>query len=773
MDPITLLNLAASALTSEAFTAAAGSIVTGIGTSAAWDGAKAAYAKKKGQELASSKESDLLANQDLRRCTGRALQLLLKQLQASPRKLGITDPEDRKALERSARVLSKFESEVYATEAPYGAWAMLCEDAGAQVDFAALMEDALPERLEGWAEAQTDARDSPLPMEGWEELFVHLYDRIRGPLDEPLGDDLLNILSRAAQENFESFLILAFKEDAETGGRAFAGLQLMLSGRLYAVSSEILNTLQAFEKSVEGRDEAIELIEGLIVGLRAEIGDMLSQLQYLEEARQKEFETILDSLARIDASIQTIIARQFEWIIGQITEYFDRSNDPDFEHIPRGIVLKQGAELEALWYRSQAFEFKFRETELEQLHEFAKISDSFCWWAIVGPGGVGKSRLGLQFAIELRRCGWDAGFVKSMSPWLGNVGAIRTWNPTLPTLLIVDYPTGRSDEIATFLSAIDSRMSRDPFRVPVRLLLLDRQGSQGAWFLKALTSRGNVPEGLIRSAPKYLYRRKNYRQVQQESISDTDFIQLSRFRNREEWKELLEATLSALRSPTNLDHLEEKGWDNIARVTGNGLPLYLQICAILIAKHGIEVIHDSSTEKLLDEILKIELGESGRWADLFPDEAIRLCIARAAGFTTLCRDIELDSEAYRTLKATACWPPTNPKFKEMLLQLLIAESGKNGNLRIEGLAPDLLGERYLLCGGQPFDQRDPIFDIREWLDSAMNTNSAGLAKTLALLARDFPKDTTAPNTFREILQSRAHLPPDFFPHLLAVLGAQL
>jgi hypothetical protein len=110
--------------------------------------------------------------------------------------------------------------------------------------------------------------------------------------------------------------------------------------------------------------------------------------------------------------------------------------------------------------------FMGRHAEREALRSFAVEShSSFLWRAMVGPTGVGKSRLAVEWLQELREAGWDAGVAAS------DMLAPDNWRPRRPTAIVLDE-AGR-DWAAALAPALAQLAAAGRSRAPIRVLVVD------------------------------------------------------------------------------------------------------------------------------------------------------------------------------------------------------------------------------------------------------------------------------------------------------------
>ncbi|MGK7915555.1 MAG: hypothetical protein AB4038_08410 [Prochloraceae cyanobacterium] len=118
-----------------------------------------------------------------------------------------------------------------------------------------------------------------------------------------------------------------------------------------------------------------------------------------------------------------------------------------------------------------------RDSEIETIHNFIKDNRPFIWCWMIGQGKQGKTRIALEACLGLKRGDCDgiwrrchAGFFVSSSSddllW-------QSWQPTRPTLLIIDDAAFCAEEILSIVTNLALRA--EELTQPVRILLVDRQ----------------------------------------------------------------------------------------------------------------------------------------------------------------------------------------------------------------------------------------------------------------------------------------------------------
>lgn len=152
-------------------------------------------------------------------------------------------------------------------------------------------------------------------------------------------------------------------------------------------------------------------------------------------------------------------------------------DDPPLFHDQPEFSGKQSRDINAqdrtvgrFTYWSGTLPFAGRSAELQELVEFLDDEDlpHFSWKLLCGSGGMGKSRLALELVKRARAAHWRAGFLerfKDEEYW-------SRWEPSRPTLLVVDYAAGRVEDLRKMQRGLAER--RTPPRRPVRVLLIER-----------------------------------------------------------------------------------------------------------------------------------------------------------------------------------------------------------------------------------------------------------------------------------------------------------
>jgi tetratricopeptide (TPR) repeat protein len=127
--------------------------------------------------------------------------------------------------------------------------------------------------------------------------------------------------------------------------------------------------------------------------------------------------------------------------------------------------------------RSGVIPFAARRTLCDELVKWCHSDGRFAARVVAGPGGVGKTRLGVELCVEASGSAWLAGLLRSDVDQAGleALAAIPT-----ARLVVVDYAETRVEHLALLLSLLAEQSTEQH---PVRVLLLVRSPPRrtGVW----------------------------------------------------------------------------------------------------------------------------------------------------------------------------------------------------------------------------------------------------------------------------------------------------
>lgn len=118
-------------------------------------------------------------------------------------------------------------------------------------------------------------------------------------------------------------------------------------------------------------------------------------------------------------------------------------------------------------YKAEIVPFVGRKYELQKLSEFLGNADiAFRWWAIIGPGGAGKSRLAYEFQKHLSPA-WKVFYLGPND--YSNLSSL-TEQLTQKTLLIADYVQENARALGKWMEQLNEKRRC----LPIRVLLVER-----------------------------------------------------------------------------------------------------------------------------------------------------------------------------------------------------------------------------------------------------------------------------------------------------------
>ncbi len=157
---------------------------------------------------------------------------------------------------------------------------------------------------------------------------------------------------------------------------------------------------------------------------------------------------------------------------------------------PSFVRTDLSAEREAamnLMERKHAPDMLGRGEESAALLSFAREPGTpFRWRAVIGPTGIGKTRLAIEWLAALRADGWDIGLIDPP-----NHPIAENWRPRKRTAFIIDEAerSWGGDRLGELLGAL-ANAARP--RAPIRVLVLDQTEPS-----RSLTSNGAVRDEIM------------------------------------------------------------------------------------------------------------------------------------------------------------------------------------------------------------------------------------------------------------------------------------
>ena len=186
-------------------------------------------------------------------------------------------------------------------------------------------------------------------------------------------------------------------------------------------------------------------------------------------------------------------------------------------------------------YRSEEIPFVGRTEEFGEIDAFCASEKQISWWAVIGKGGSGKSRLVYEYIKNnMGSAEWKMCFLREeFFSQAGGGGKYKTWNTWTydkNLLLVVDYVQKYAKEVAQWIEGLSNSNS---ITRKIRILLLERtDGEQSLWMREGFEKQvvadlkydkdflrlKSLDAGLISFALKYA--EKNGRQIDETDAED-------------------------------------------------------------------------------------------------------------------------------------------------------------------------------------------------------------------------------------------------------------
>lgn len=336
---------------------------------------------------------------------------------------------------------------------------------------------------------------------------------------------------------------------------------------------------------------------------------------------------------------------------------------------PLSLPLLDDIAQNRLRFAARHIPFLGRGEEMSQLNAFRDGAERFSWGLVTGSGGLGKSRLALEFCLTAGTA-WRVGFLSDRSTFK----SWETWQPDQPTLIVVDYVAMRAELIGDMLAQLNSRSDLE---CPVRVLLLERQKDEVWW--KQMVP--NTSEGLA---------------LTQSQFDAENFLAVSKLERNALWE--------IITTIVDVDKIEalnrQEVLDKLSQIDPEQRPLYAALVADAL-KAG-RSLGGWDKERLFKDVIDRE--EKNYWLPAIPAgtngaPAILERHKNLLAFMTMIGGLPLNQ---------ICKLPESlelPKAKDLCRPLYQAMSGtqltglsltERENVELQGLTPDPVGEFFTL-----------------------------------------------------------------------------
>lgn len=341
-----------------------------------------------------------------------------------------------------------------------------------------------------------------------------------------------------------------------------------------------------------------------------------------------------------------------------------------------------------------AIKFMGRDEELARLSAWLELDSRFLTRLVIGPGGIGKTRLALELCLQAKKAGWYTTFVDFDA-------AITDYkiNGSIPALFVLDYAETRPSDISRLIALLStSSIAR------TRLLLLAR--SDGDWWTELQLKSPEMESILTSSLPMKLGPLENMASTAHEF-----------------YKSALSTFSKYLGTPES----KRARWSHI---TVDASPLELQTIALLDVLDVSEVVAPNSKQSPYERLLNHErrylknaiLADGIEGIDTVDLDRI-LAIMTLFG-------AESDAEALENIERVGfTFESITAKKLVRLLKRLYSRHGSY----FSSLSPDILAEELVsqVVAGSGHYSELTGFPV----DTLLGANSLQLERALTVLGR--------------------------------------
>lgn len=483
-----------------------------------------------------------------------------------------------------------------------------------------------------------------------------------------------------------------------------------------------------------------------------------AQLKEYLALTDQRFTSILEEVRARDGLFTQLVQEQSDLLKDlfalqeQVLSEISSRGAPPFSRLaedhPCPIDYSSATLRDLLVYRSQWLPLLYRSEEMNRLLEFLNSKPLFSWWALVGDGGIGKSRLALELVRLARDMGWEAGFLAE--PYDLATSRLHEWHPAVDTLLVMDYATTQKNGPAAALDLM--AMQRDKLKGKLRVLLVARPNTLPP-MLNAARLDHEYQKEIKRRARLHLFQRHAQTVAAQtrDFTEKEDSLMLGGV-PRDRWGDFLRTVIEK-RGQVRVA-LPREWADDAERVTDNGRPLLLTLLGLHYSLTHGDPIKQATIDDLLDEVIEFEVHQ--RWHRTLQMLCEHERVSRPAqhawkllpplqqiiSIATLCNGLDIETERDAVFEEVRLSSEDASIVEEAVRQLL--GTGEQGHLR--ALEPALIASRFLVSGGRMPQRKatkrsaptQPPVDTLRLVKLAEQINLLGVMDRLSSMNSDYP-----------------------------------
>ena len=351
------------------------------------------------------------------------------------------------------------------------------------------------------------------------------------------------------------------------------------------------------------------------------------------------------------------------------------------------LKAKPTTERELLLTELRATDLVGRSADLAALDAWLADARPIALRCLIGSGGAGKTRLGIELCERAEAAGWTAGFATQTEVQrFHDAKSAQAWHWGKNTLIVVDYAAAATRVLRPWLEELAGRIPV-PGEGRLRLLLLERHADRTLGWWPELTSPGGLsghgPENLL--APAEPIPLTPLDAVTERHTLLRQTVNLA--------AEILGKPAPVVPAPgQNLDFDRRLGAS--ARETE---PLYLLMAGLVGVQTGVLQALALSHTVLAERVAISEASRLARWAiakgiDTDPTAPVMMrlaaCITLQGGTDRAATSALIREE--RTAMEFPSAPPTEAVVAH-LAEALMRDAGG-----VDAVRPDIVGEAFVL-----------------------------------------------------------------------------
>lgn len=207
-------------------------------------------------------------------------------------------------------------------------------------------------------------------------------------------------------------------------------------------------------------------------------------------------------------------------------------------------ISHSGSAYSRMHYAARYLDFIGRKKELTKLNDFLNTDSNLSWWIVTGEGGIGKSRLVLEWLYNLPS-NWFGFFLD-----INKIDNLQAFEPFANTVIAIDYICGKEGNCAQAISSLQYIFNNSIYKL--RIVLIERhfEPNKKDWF--------TLIKNHLNPAEKMIFEKNVFQKGESNPIP----LNLKKLIPDEE-KEYINKYVNRYVKELNLPELEQKYLSNI------------------------------------------------------------------------------------------------------------------------------------------------------------------------------------------------------------------